>query len=595
MKFFQTYVASFLAIITALLVGIPLIFFVVGLIFASLGSSKDTVAVTPHTVLEVKLNRPIVEHTNPSKLDFDLGKLFPGASQPIGLDQIVENLAKAKDDDRIDGIYLQLPSLLPASGWATLQTLRESLIDFKSGGKFVYAYGEIYSEQSYYLASVADSVYLAPGGVLEFNGLASTPVFFAGTLEKLDIQPNIFRVGTYKSAVEPFLRKNLSPEARQQQAALLEDLWKVFAGEVALSRNLDAATVNALAESLILADGRQAQAAGLVDVAGYEDEVLAVLRARSAQPEDGKAKLMKFTKYLKTPNPNRRSSVNKVAVIFAEGAIQSGESTEGVIGSQTMVEALRKAREDDKIKAVVLRINSPGGSALASEIITRELELLKAEKPLIASMGDMAASGGYYLAAPADRIFASRNTITGSIGIFGLSFGVNEFFSENLGMTFDEVKTHRSANLGNPALPMSQADSLFLQRRVERGYGDFIEVVRKGRGFADSAAVDRIAQGRVWSGEDALERQLVDEFGDLQAAVAYAAEQAGLGEDYRIITLPRIKNPFEKLLDDKTQVSARHYWAKHPLREEYQHLQTFKHYYPGSGTYALMPYTLEIK
>ena len=594
MNFFKTFAASFLAVVIALVIGIPLLFIVIGGIVASIGSSQDQVQVKQGTIIKMTLSSPISETEDQNPIDLDLGEVLdlPGAgsTKTMGLYQMLRSIDQASRDDKVKGIYLNLGGTVQ-TGWANLRAIRDALLAFKSDGKFIHAYSELYSEKSYYLASVADEVYLPPEGMLEFNGLASSRMFYKGMFDKLDLEPKVFRVGTFKSAVEPYLRKDMSEASRLQTEAYLGDIWSIFTEDIATSRSLSQNKLDELAESFILGEGKQSQEAGFIDETIFESEVFDRLKEAVGKKSDDKLELLSFKKYMKVPDPDYKSSRNKIAVIFAEGTINLGKSSQGTIGSETIVSQLRKARKDKKVKAVVLRINSPGGNALAADLMADEIRRLKAEKPVIASFGDVAASGGYYMGAPCDYIFAQRNTITGSIGIFGLWMELSQALEENIGLTSDAVETHSHANLGDPTFPMTKAEEAFIQAKVERGYGTFIEVVRSGRNFADSAAVDAIAQGRVWSGEDAKERKLVDEFGKLADAIAYAAEQAGIEDDYRIQRLQPSNNPFEEMFKDM-MVSAQ---ASDPLYPELEKLREIKKMFPRSGVYALMPYELTIE
>lgn len=587
MKFFRTFFASFLAVIAAVLIGLPLLFLFLGGLLASFNTAPE-VNVANHTVLEMQLKGPIVENASTDQPPFNFAQADPfGLSiNKLGMYQIIESLDKAAKDDRIDGIYLHLGPAIQ-TGWANLKSIRQALIDFQNSGKFIHAYTETYTENSYYLASVADSVFMAPEGVMEFNGLVSSPTFFAGLFEKIDLKPKTFKVGTYKSAVEPYIRKDMSEASKEQTRIYLGDIWETFLADVSMSREVDTAQLNQLANNFVFGDGRTAARMGLIDRATHEHEVLALMAEASSQSEAEKPKLLRFTKYMRVPSPKPRLAENRIAVVFADGAIQSGKSSDGVIGSETVVEQLRKARRDDNVKAVVFRINSPGGSALASDVIAEEVRLTSLEKPIVASFANVAASGGYYIGAKCDRIFAQPNTITGSIGIFAILFNAEATMNNELGITFDAVETNRSANFANPFFPMSEAEERLLQKYVERGYGSFIDVVREGRGFEDSVAVDRIAQGRVWSGEAALDINLVDEVGDLNAAIAYAAEQAGLGDDYMMRLLPRPKNAIEELMETMTETALQN---KLPLYQEMKHVEQLKQRIPSSGLYMLMPY-----
>lgn len=596
MNFLRSFLASLLAIVVGFLVAIPLIFIVVGGIVASAGK-KEAVVVSPGTVLEIKLNKPIVENVEESPFDFDfeeLGGPFGASSSNMGMYQIIQSIKKAKEDENIKGIYLNLQGSVP-TGWANRTTIRKALIDFKTSGKFIYAYGEIYGESSYYLSSVADSVFMAPEGILEFNGLASNPIFFTGMLEKLDVEPKIFRVGTFKSAVEPYYRKDMSEASRLQTEKYMGVLWNTFVEDVSVSRKIPVDDLNSIAETFMFGRGEDALRAGLVDGLAFDSEMINKIKYAAGKGAKDKVPMISLSKYMRAPGKNTRVSKNKIAVIFAEGTINSGKSQEGTVGSESVVKALRKARNDENVKGIVLRVNSPGGSALASDMIAEEIRLCSATKPIVASMGNLAASGGYYISAPCDKIFAQENTITGSIGIFGILWEADKALENKLGLTFDQVETHRHANIGNPTFPIDNAEAAFIQANVEHGYGRFIEVVKNGRGFKDSLSVDKIAQGRVWAGADAKEIQLVDEFGDLQDAIAYVSAQVGIADDHRIIRLPKIKNPFEQLMEDMTQSYQNKMLEDHPLGKELRKIEEIKKQIPSSGLHMLMPYYPDIQ
>lgn len=595
MNFIKVFFANLMAIMVALILFTILsVVALIGLVATS-SSKSDKAPIIRNSVLHINLDRPIVENEEPDPFDFNFGSFFPGAgSKRLGLYQVEQYLEKAQSDDKIEGIFLELnPSL--SAGWASLSTIRKSLVAFKSSGKYIYAYSDIYSEKSYYLASVADSVFMAPTGIMELNGLSSSPVFFKSMFDKLDLKPVIFRVGTFKSAIEPFTRTNMSEASKRQTKRYLGDMWNIFAKEVAESRDIPLEDFNLLADKLIYPDGDIAHAHGLIDRIAYKGEVLDLLKTTMEVDTDKSLPTVSLSKYLKTEAPSKDYNDNQIAVIFAEGGIQSGKSADGVIGSETLTQAFRKARKNDKVKAVVLRINSPGGSALASDMIAEEVRLTAEVKPVIASMGDLAASGGYYIAAPCDKIYAHPNTLTGSIGIFSIFFNSKDFFSNKVGLTFDQVETHTSSNIGNPNFPISDAEKAFLQKNTEKGYETFLEVVRAGREFENRDAVDKIAQGRVWSGNDAKGLNLVDEWGGLQDAIEEAAMVAGLGEDYQLKLGPKIKSPFESMLEEMMEGSMSHNSFMKTWKSELEMLQQVKQYIPESGSYALMPLHTEIK
>ncbi|MEZ4774684.1 MAG: signal peptide peptidase SppA [Bacteroidia bacterium] len=597
MNFIKNIFASFLGVMLAFLIGIPILFLIIGGIAAAIGGSGDQVVVKANTVLKLDLSGEFVENAAADPLEFDFSEFIPFAgvsNTKTGLFQVIESIQKAKEDEKIRGIYLTLPAGLQAN-WASLKSVRDALIDFKTSGKFIYAYSEIYAENSYYLASTADKLYMPATGMLEFNGFAALPMFYTGLFEKIDLKPEIFRVGTFKSAVEPYFLKEMSEANRLQTQKYMDDLWQVFAEDVAISRSTTVEKINATASDFIFGDGEDALKAGLIDEVAYEQKVLDELRTELGLDEGKAITFLSLKKYMRAPSSKDKYSSTKIAVVFAEGGIQSGKSSDGTMGSETIVEALRKVRKDKNVKAVVFRVNSRGGSAMASDVIADEIRLLSKEKPVVASMGDFAASGGYYISAPCDKIYAQANTITGSIGIFGVLFNTKELFNKNLGITFDEVETHPHANFGNPNFPMPEMERQLMQKYVEKGYGTFLKVVQEGRGFADSLSVDKIAQGRVWSGTEAKKINLVDEIGGLDQAIKAAAELAELGTDYRLERLPKAQSPFEEIMAGMAESSASYIDQKNPLYEELETIRTIKKDIPQSGLYTLMPFQLEVR
>ncbi len=594
MNFFKTFLASLTAIFVTVVFLVIVMF---GIIISAVSGAggKSEVTVADNSILKISLTAPIVENnpSNPDDLPFDFGELFPGgpSMSKLGLYQIVQSIRKAKDDDRIRGIYLT-PGFGVQTGFSSLRTIHEALAEFKASGKFIYAYAEVYTEKTLYLASLADVVLMPETGFVEFNGLTSTPMYYKGLFEKLGLEPVIYKVGTHKSAVEPYIRKDMSEQNRQQVSEFLGTIWKAYSEDMANARGGEPSEYDNIANDLVIGDGSQAKHAGLVDELGYEEAAFTYMRDKLDLDEEKELKFITFKKYLKTPDLNKKSAKDRVAVIFAEGQITSGKSQDGSMGSETIIKAMRKARKDKNVKAVVLRVNSPGGSALASEMMTQELMLLKAEKPVICSMGDVAASGGYYIAAKCDKIYAEENTITGSIGIFGMSMYTGDMFEDKLGLTFDHVETHEHADFGNPNFKYTDVEDAMMQEMINRGYSNFLKVVQEGRSafFADSAAVDQVAQGRVWSGAKAKELKLVDEIGGLDEAIAAAAEAANL-DGYRMNLLPKPKSPMDQMIESLGVVQA----SSHPLREEIKMLEKIKRTIPQNGIYMMMPYTFDIK
>ncbi len=594
MNFFKTFLASFLAVgLVVLVVFVILFISIAGLMVSAGNSGKQKVILQPHTVLNIELNDPIVENASTDPLVFDFSDLMPlpinASTKKMGLYQIVNAIEHAKEHEDIEGIYLNLNYAL-STGWASLGAIRKALLDFKSSGKFIYAYAEIYTENTYYLASVADSIFMPPNGMMEFNGLVSNRMFYVGMFKKLEFEPLIFKVGTFKSAVEPYIQEKMSEASRQQTTEYLGDIWNQLSKELAASRKLSLEDINTLATEFIFNDGSKALEVGLIDQLAFESDVNDILKKVTQTAENADLRTVSLKKFMRVPTKKLPSSTNKIAIIFAEGAIQFGKSADGVVGSETVMKALRKARKDKSVKAVVLRVNSPGGNALACDFITDEVVRLSRLKPVIASMGDLAASGGYYISAKCDKIYAQKNTLTGSIGIFSILYDAHNTLGNKLGITFDQVETHESSGFGHPMFPMSESEKAFMQASTERGYTNFMTIVKDGRDFETLEEVDKIAQGRVWSGKRAVDLRLVDEWGDLKDALAEAAKLSGLGDDYLIELMPKAKSPIEEILDQMGQSSI----EQHPLYEELKAIGHLKKLIPSSGTYALMPFELGI-
>lgn len=601
MNFFKTLLASTLGFIIGSVISMLIFFAIVGGIIGSIseGSSSSDQVVKKHTILKIDLAGDIRESAKPAPFDLPSDiPLFSGMDK-MGLYQFRQALEHAKEDKNVDGILIR-PSMSTDAGWASLIAIREAIEDFKTSGKFVYAYAEGYSEKGYYIATMADSILLYPEGGMEWNGFASTPMFFRGMLDKLEVEPEIFRVGTFKSAVEPFMLKEMSEASRKQTQEFLNDMWTQFASDVAKSRKIDVAVLNQLADSMTIHNPADALKARLVDRLAYEDEVYSLLMSKTEGKKVKDLNFMTVSQYMRSPayklKKSKGDSEKKVALIFAEGNIIDGKGEDGTIGSASLAATIREAREDENVKAVVMRVNSPGGSALASDVIWREvIKTKEAGKPFYISMGDVAASGGYYISAAADRIYAEPNTITGSIGVLGVMFNTGKFMENKIGLTFDRVTTHKHADLGNPNRVMEQSEHDFIQSSVEDVYGTFINVVKNGRGFKDSLSVDSIAQGRVWSGVDALGIGLVDELGGLDDAIKGVVAKAALGEDYKVQIYGQPKDPFEELFGSFMQSMADGKAISPELAEEIRLYKQVKAAITQSGVYAIMPVDYDIR
>ena len=583
-QFFKFVFASMVGIILS---SILLFVIFIASIGALVSSSNDKVIVSENTILHVNLNVPIVERGSTSPLDdLDLGP-FKG-DKTLGLDNILKSINHAKSDDNIKGIYLDVSYLV--TGFASIEEIRDALIEFKKSGKFIIAYSEVYSQGAYYLASVANKIYLNPQGILELKGFSSEVMFLKGALEKLDIEAQIIKVGTYKSAVEPFILDKMSDANRLQTKELLGSMYNHFTAQISASRKIPQDSIIAIADGLKSRSPEDAVKYKLVDALKYKDEVLDELKAKTGIDKKKNLKTVSISDYAKTVS-NTSTASDRIAVIYANGEINSGEGDENTIGSEGISKALRKARLDDKVKAVVLRVNSPGGSSLASDVIWREVLLTKKVKPIIVSMGDYAASGGYYIACAADSIFAEPNTITGSIGVFAIIPNMKGFFNNKLGLTFDGVKTGQFADLGNISRPLTAPEKMILQREVNRTYSDFTKIVANGRKISQTY-VDSIGQGRVWTGEQALKLKLVDRIGHLEDAIASAAKKAKIKE-YKIVNYPEIKDGLLGFLDD-SEDKIKLYMVKQELGVSYPYYQKVKKVMNIKGLQARMPYEIEI-
>lgn len=472
-----------------------------------------------------------------------LDALNNGPKQHSLLD-IIEAINSAKYDERIKGIYLE-PMYL-AGGYASLQEIRDAILDFKESGKFVYAYGEFVSESDYYLASVADSLFINPTGAIEFNGLSANITFYKGLFEKLDIEPEIFRVGAFKSYVEPYMRSSMSDENRLQYSSLLLSMYDTYLENVSESIGLSVDELDEISNLMKVRLPKDAKELGLIHKVGYEDELKTVMKERLGLKERSKIKFISLKKYAQALGSEGGSSSNKIAVIVAQGDIVMG-GDEGIVGAKFAKE-IKKARENKSVKAIVMRVNSGGGSVTASDVIWRELMLTKGEKPIIASLSNAAASGGYYIAMPADTIIAQPNTITGSIGIFGLWFNFTDFLNNKVGITHDVVKTGEYSDIYTVTRKLNSYERQIIQSSVDEGYETFTGKVAENRGM-DIEDVKAVAEGRVWSGEQAIENGLVDMIGSFNDAIDLAVEKAGLEDDYKVVYYPRQKPFIEEFFD----------------------------------------------
>jgi len=563
-------------------------FIMVGILAAS---SQKEITVKDNSLLVMKLDGPIVERKTSDPISEAFSELL-GEAAPIGLNQILSSIEKAGRDDRIKGIYLE--SGMVMAGHATVEEIRDALVEFRETGKFIISNAPVYSQKSYYLATAADKVYLTPGGMLEFQGISAQRTFFKNTLEKLGIEMQVFRHGEFKSAVEPFTRTDMSEAARLQTITYTQSIWDHLTANVSESRGLTTEILNQTVDQVpMLRDGEFLLQSGLIDGLKYKDQVINELKDSTNTDYEKDLNSIDIRKYagVYVADEKKGISKNKLAVIYAEGEID-GSDTEGII-SEDLSRTIREARRDSTIKAVVLRINSPGGSALGSEIIWREVKLTTEEKPLIVSMGDLAASGGYYIACPADTIVAQPNTLTGSIGVFGLIPNVKGLFNK-IGITTDRVKTNKFSDIPAIDRPFTPEEKELMQAYVEKTYDIFVEHCADGRNTT-KAAIDEIGQGRVWSGENALDINLVDVLGGIDVAIDLAAEKAGVAEDYRIVELPEVLPPFEQFMKDLTGDAKAYmknlFWGNSEYGKTLRTIENLQNAYPIQ---ARMPYELNL-
>ncbi|MBC8321604.1 MAG: signal peptide peptidase SppA [Bacteroidetes bacterium] len=589
-QFFKFMFASF--------VGTILTFIFIFLLFAGMIASLVTmsgdeeVKVKEHSILHIEWNAEIKDRTSDNPFEgFDFTTMQ--SKKPIGLYDILKNIDKAANDSRIDGIFMDMETI-PA-GIATSEEIRNKLKEFKESGKFIVSYANGYDQKAYYLASVADEIYLNAEGLILFKGLHAQLMFFKDMLKKLDIDMQIVRGpdNKYKSAVEPFMLDHISEANRKQTQELLNSIWGKIITSISDSRGIGVDELMAIADKLELTTAQKAVDYNIVDAAIYRDEVISKLKEKTGRKEDEKLHYVAFNKYTKAKvKDDKGLKRNKIAIVFAEGAIVQGKGDEQNIGSVVIAKAISEARKDEMVKAIVFRVNSPGGDALASEVIRREVELAGNDKPIIVSMGNLAASGGYWISTNANYIFAQPTTITGSIGVFGIIPNLEGLFKNKLGINIDDVMTNENSDFLDVMKPLSPFQHAKLDELVTKIYTDFTELVARTRNL-DIAYVDSIAKGRVWSGVDAKDLGLVDDFGGIEDAIAYAAEKADLGDNYRISTYPKRKEFLEQLMDELTGQASQKI-VKHELGEYYTYYQKMQTLKNMKGVQARMPFFMEV-
>jgi protease-4 len=586
-QFFKFLFASMLGTVLSIVV---LFFILAAAIAAIAGSDKDDKAeLKEHSVLRLSLDYSIPERTSDNPFhNFDFASM-EGSNDP-GLNDILKCIRHAATDDKIDGIYIDI-SIMP-NDYATLKEIRDELIAFKKSKKFIIAYGEIIEEHGYYIASVADKVYINPTGTMLLDGFAYTSTYVKGMLDKIGVQAELIRHGKFKAAGEPFIADKMSDENRRQIESFMGGVYDDFITSIANSRKLKADEFKNICNNLLVQSPEDAKRLGLIDGLKYQDEIDTELHEKLKKEAKDKIDFIDISKYKSQVKDGNITAKDKIAVIYAVGEIVDGEGEENQVGSAPTAEAIAKARKDSAVKAVVLRINSPGGSALASDVIWREVVLTQKVKPVIVSMGAVAASGGYYIAAPADVIVAEPNTITGSIGVFGMFINAEKLLKDKLGLKFEKVKMGEYSDLGTPDRAMTAAEKAIMQKMIDRIYTDFISKVAEGRKLTVEQ-VDSIAQGRVWAGVDAKKIGLIDEFGGLKEAIAIAAKKANL-TDYKITNLPQQKDPFEKILKS-FGASTSNYFVKAQLGEDYKYYEQMKKIQHMHGVKARMLWDGEIQ
>ncbi len=593
MKFYKVVLAAFIGTLIALVINFFIKVGVISSMISSLSKSETETSATvkPNSVLYMKLDYAIPDRTtdNPfGGINFQTME----SQDMTGLNDILRNLEHAKTDANIKGIYLELSSI-PTST-ATLQEIRDKLIEFKESRKFVVVYGEALSQSAYYVASIADKIFLNPEGMLDLHGMASQVMFYKHLLEKMEVEMQIVRGpnNKFKSAVEPYFLDKMSEANREQMDKLLGTVWGQILADISQSRNISVEQLNQIADNLeTVFSADKALEYGLVDNLYYKDQVLEELKGLTGSNKDINA--VSNAKYAKSFK-DKSVSNNEVAIIYASGQIFDGKGSDENIYSENLSKTIRKAREDENVKAIVLRVNSPGGSAVASAVIGRELDLTKAEKPIIVSMGNYAASGGYWISANADYIFADATTLTGSIGVFGTFPNMQGLLNNKVGLTFDVAKTNENADFGTITQPLTEFQYAKLQENVVKTYDHFTKRVADGRGLRQSY-VDSIGQGRVWAGADAIGLGLVDQIGDMEDAIAYAAQKANIADDYKVVELPKQKDFLTRLTESLNGNDKLDAAIRQQLGGYYEYWQGLQNLQKNTGIQARIPFDMVIE
>ena len=584
-SFLKNVLSTIVGVVLSVVVVVLLFIGIISIAISALNSDKET-KVKANSILKITLSKPIVERASNNPFE-NLSITNMNPETEMEFKTILNNIEKAKTDSRIKGIYLNVSFV--NAGLSQTEEIRNKLLDFKKSGKFIISYAEHYSQSGYYLSSVADEIFLNPEGIFELKGLSAQIIFFKDLLEKLDIEAQVIRHGKFKSAIEPFILDKMSKENREQISLLLTTISDNILDSIASQRGLTISRVEELADNLELNTAANCLENNFVDALIYQDNLENKLKSKLG--EKAKLQLISLSKYNNAKVERQgKISRNKIAIIYATGEINSGKGDLKSVGSETTAKAIKEAREDKKVKAIVLRVNSPGGSALASDVIWRETTLAKAEKPLVISMGDLAASGGYYIACAADTIVANPTTITGSIGVFGLIPNLQHFYKNKLGITIDTVNTSKHADFGGMYRRLTSFERAKIQDHVEDIYATFISHVAEGRNMS-TAAVDDIGQGRVWTGYDAKRLGLVDVLGGLETAIDIAADLAEL-LDYRLVSLPKKEDPLETFIKEITGEESK--YIINYLGIDRKFVKSVENLLKGEKIKARMPFILEI-
>lgn len=585
-SFFKSVFATVVGIVIAsifLLMVLPLIFVIITRTVQTRGAHP----IVANSILHLELDGHLVDKRRP--FYFGDQSIF-SQDASIGLFEVNEAIDLAKKDPRIKGLYLEIRSF--SAGWAGLTALRRSIEDFGKSGKWVFAYADRLDEMSLYLASAAQQVFLHPHGDIELNGLVISSPFFKGFFEKLELEPMIFRAGKFKAAIEPLVLEQMSDENRAQTKTLVDDIWDTFRSTVATALKIDEKKLDDVAAQLLATSAEHAKALGLVHDTIFEDQLEDRMREATVG-KDAELELVGPMHLLADSQSSLTHKRKKIALIFADGEIHSGTGYRDAIGSESLRQDILEAKSDEDVAAIVLRVNSPGGDALASDVIWRELMITDDEVPVVVSMGDVAASGGYYIASAGRFVFAEPTTITGSIGVFGVMFRTDKFFKNKAGVKFDQVTTHPYADIGSSTRAMAPMETQVIQREVDRVYKRFLDVVQESRGYEKRADLEAIAEGRVWSGVRAKELGLVDELGGLEQAMKKAGELAGLGTDYDVEIFPEQIDPLLEMIERLSGATVEGMVQKLGLQKWREMAEQVPHL-PRRGVYSRMLQEVQI-